>query len=149
LLRSAARPSAPEILRLLDGVIFNALMGNNDAHAKNFSLLYDKRYPTLAPLYDILCTAVYPHLSDRMAMKIGGKYRFGDLFPRHWESFAKSAGLSPAQVKKRVLHLAGLMPGQARMLLDKFAASGLAHDIQGHIAVLIEDRCARILKGHI
>jgi len=40
LVRHAARPSAPQILRLFDYVIFNALIGNHDAHAKNFSLLY-------------------------------------------------------------------------------------------------------------
>src|ERR1035437_576053 len=39
LLRRATRPSAPHILKLLDFVMFNALIGNHDAHAKNFSLL--------------------------------------------------------------------------------------------------------------
>jgi len=146
LLRSAARPSAPEILRLLDGVIFNALAGNNDAHAKNFSLLYGQQYPTLASLYDVMCTAVYPHLSDKMAMKIGGKYRFDDLFPRHWESFAQSAGLSPAQVKKRVLQMADLMLRRAHKLVYDLTASGLGHDILDRIAALIEERCALSIK---
>lgn len=39
LVRRATRPSAPQLLRLLDAVIFNALIGNHDAHAKNFSIL--------------------------------------------------------------------------------------------------------------
>jgi len=39
LVRRATRPSAPQVLRLFDCVIFNALIGNHDAHAKNFSLL--------------------------------------------------------------------------------------------------------------
>ena len=63
LLRRATRPSAPEVIRLLDAVIFNALIGNHDAHAKNFSILYRKQATTLAPLYDLLCTAVYPTLT--------------------------------------------------------------------------------------
>jgi serine/threonine-protein kinase HipA len=45
LVRSATRPSAPQVLRLLDYVIFNALIGNHDAHAKNFSLLYSGKAP--------------------------------------------------------------------------------------------------------
>jgi serine/threonine-protein kinase HipA len=45
LVRSATRPSAPQVLRLLDYVIFNALIGNHDAHAKNFSLLYSGKPP--------------------------------------------------------------------------------------------------------
>ncbi|MDR1162638.1 MAG: type II toxin-antitoxin system HipA family toxin [Candidatus Accumulibacter sp.] len=146
LLRSSIRSSAPEILRFLDGVIFNALVGNNDAHAKNFSLLYDKEYPTLAPLYDVLCTAAYPHLSDKMAMKIGGRYRFGDLFPRHWEGFAKSIGLSSSQVKKRVLQMAGIVPAQAHKLANDFISFGLAHDILEKIVSLVDARCALVTR---
>ena len=49
-------------------VIFNTLIGNHDAHAKNFSLIYTKRGTVLAPLYDALSTAVYANLTDKMAM---------------------------------------------------------------------------------
>jgi serine/threonine-protein kinase HipA len=64
LVRRVTRPSAPQILRLLDYVIFNALIGNHDAHAKNFSLLYSGRTPVLAPFYDTLSTSVYPALTS-------------------------------------------------------------------------------------
>lgn len=73
LVRSATRPSALHTLKLLDYVVFNALTGNHDAHGKNFSLLYAPTGTVLAPLYDALCTAVYPTLTDKMAMKIGSK----------------------------------------------------------------------------
>ena len=43
LVRRVTRPSAPHVLRLLDDVIFNALIGNHDAHGKNFSLLYSPK----------------------------------------------------------------------------------------------------------
>ena len=62
LLRQATRPNAPQVLRLLDYVIFNVLVGNHDAHAKNFSLLYSGARPVLAPGYDLLSTAVYAEL---------------------------------------------------------------------------------------
>lgn len=38
LVQAVTRPSAPAVLQLLDYVLFNTLIGNNDAHAKNFSL---------------------------------------------------------------------------------------------------------------
>ena len=100
LLRSATRPSAPHTLKLLDNVVFNALIGNHDAHGKNFSLLYTPAGAVLTPLYDALCTAIYPTLSDKMAMKIGSKYKFSDVQARAWAQFAAEAALSPAQVKK-------------------------------------------------
>ena len=44
-------------------VIFNYLVGNADAHAKNYALLYSDRVPDLAPLYGVICTAAYPRLA--------------------------------------------------------------------------------------
>ena len=120
LLRKATRPSAPQVLRLLDAVVFNALIGNHDAHAKNFSLLYayqgKNAAPTLAPLYDMMCTAVYDHLTPKMAMKLGSKYKFTEVQARHWDQFAQAAGLSKAQTKKRVLQIAQQLLAVARSI---------------------------------
>src|SRR3546814_2192581 len=71
---AAARP-ALEVLKLVDAAIFNVIIGNADAHAKNFSLLRQKDGggPTvLAPLYDLVGTVVWPELSPRFAMTFGG-----------------------------------------------------------------------------
>ena len=40
LVRRATTVPAREVIKLLDDVAFNFLLGNNDAHGKNFSLLY-------------------------------------------------------------------------------------------------------------
>ncbi len=56
---------------LLEGIIFNFLIGNGDAHGKNFSLLYDKNIELLAPFYDLMNTVVYSNrFKVKMAMKI-------------------------------------------------------------------------------
>ena len=140
LLRKATRPSAPQVLRLLDAVIFNALIGNHDAHAKNFSLLYAGNTPTLAPLYDVLCTAVYDPLTPKMAMKLGSKYLFSEVQARHWEQFALAAGLSKAQTRKRVLRIAHDLPAVARQV--QAAAPFAAQPIIARIVALIEQRAA-------
>lgn len=142
LLRRATRPSATNILRLLDFVIFNALIGNHDAHAKNFSLLYSDKGLLLAPLYDVLSTAIYPNLAPKMAMKVGSKYRFSEVQTLHWEAFAQQARLSPAQVRKRIIQLAQQLPLAARRLQTSpdliFANSAIVEQI----ATLIEQRAA-------
>ena len=74
--------------RLLDAAIFNLIIGNADAHAKNFSLLHLGGTITLAPLYDLLSTILYAELSPKLAMKIGGKAVMADIEPRHWDRFA-------------------------------------------------------------
>ena len=144
LLRRATRPSAPQVIRLLDAVAFNALIGNHDAHAKNFSLLYTEGTPTLAPLYDLLCTAVYPTLTAKMAMKLGSKYRFSEVQSRHWEKFAEAAGLSWAQTRKRVTRMAAQLPSMARHLQAEAAYRDAA--LIGDIANLIEQRCDLTLR---
>lgn len=59
---------------------FNLLIGNGDAHLKNWSLIYrDRRNPTLAPAYDLVATFVYRPSAEgpeTMALKIGGSKRF-------------------------------------------------------------------------
>ncbi len=67
ILQSVAAPESLE--RLLQAVTLNALIGNGDAHAKNFSLLHHSSGAlTLAPLYDLMCTLHYG--DNRLAMYI-------------------------------------------------------------------------------
>lgn len=149
LLRHATRPSAPHVLRLLDAVVFNALIGNHDAHAKNFSLLYAEGAPTLAPLYDVLSTAVYEHLTPKMAMKLGSKYKFTEVQARHWKQFAEAAGLSKAQTKKRVLSMAKELPLAARQLQASpaFADQSIVAKIVATIEQRSELTLRRLLEG--
>ncbi len=148
LLRRVTRPSAPQILRLLDYVVFNALIGNHDAHAKNFSLLYadaaGKSAPILAPMYDALSTAIYPNLTPKMAMKLGSKYKFSEVLGRHWERFAEEAGLARAQTRKRVLGMAQALPSVARALqaTPAFARQSVIEQIVG----VIEQRSALTVR---
>jgi len=146
LLRSATRPSALHTLKLLDYVVFNALIGNHDAHGKNFSLLYTPAGAVLTPLYDALCTAVYPTLTDKMAMKIGSKYKFSEVMARHWEQFATEAALSPAQVKKRILDIAKRLPDLARATQTLFQSQGNSHPVIDQIVTLIDQRCALTIR---
>ncbi len=111
LLRDVSSTPVIDLARLLDAAIYNYLVGNNDAHGKNFSLLYQSREngireTTLAPLYDIVSTAYYPELSRDMAMKLGREYSSEKIMPPDFEQLAEEAGLGKAQVKRRVPELA-------------------------------------------
>jgi len=146
LVRHATRPSAPQILRLFDCVIFNALIGNHDAHAKNFSLLYSGKAAVLAPHYDMLSTAVYPTLTPKMAMKIGSKYKFSEVEKRHWEQFAEGVGLTAAQARSRILELARSLPATARQLQSGAGQGFAGNPVVEQITSLIEQRCALTLR---
>ncbi|MEH0876400.1 HipA domain-containing protein [Pectobacterium cacticida] len=54
-------------------VIFSCMVGNGDAHLKNFSLLYKQgREPELklSPLYDVVNTKIYPTIDNKLALKL-------------------------------------------------------------------------------
>ena len=121
LLRRAATRPPRDILRLLDAAIFNLIIGNADAHAKNFSLLHLGGTITLAPLYDLLSTILYPDLSPRLAMKIGGKAVMADIEPRHWDRFASDTEVAAPFVRARVQELSNAVVGT---IDGEFAALG-------------------------
>jgi serine/threonine-protein kinase HipA len=111
LLRAVSSAPVIDLARLLDAVIFNYLVGNNDAHGKNFSLVYPGAgtgdlQVRLAPLYDVVSTIYYPELSPEMAMKIGGEYSSERVTPRNFEKLAEEAGLAKPLVRRRVVELA-------------------------------------------
>jgi len=97
----SARPGLDR-LRLVDWTLFNVLIGNADAHAKNLAMVYDMDGKLrLAPAYDLLATGYWPALADKMAMAIGGERRPAWVQARHWQRFAESVGLNPAQLRRR------------------------------------------------
>jgi serine/threonine-protein kinase HipA len=106
LIRSVSSVPGPDVLRLFDAVVFNFLIGNNDAHGKNYSLLYDGGNTRLAPLYDLVCTQAYPDLATEAAMKIGDERKPHRIFARNWLKFFKEAGVSPVVAEKRLKGLA-------------------------------------------
>jgi serine/threonine-protein kinase HipA len=144
LLRQACTTPAVEILRFTDAFIFNFLVGNNDAHGKNFSLLY-MGWPghplrtSLAPLYDLVCTGYYPQLSPRMAMKIGGEYRPDRVYPRHLEELAAQAKLNKSALKRRAAEL-------ARLTLSRLPDVTPQDRLAEEIAEFIRRRCQHVVE---
>jgi serine/threonine-protein kinase HipA len=94
LLRSCSTVPARDLPTLFRALLFNWLIGNCDAHGKNFSLLYDGAAPTLAPLYDLLSTASYPELTTRLAMSIDGARDISEVDRRAWLSLAEQTSYS-------------------------------------------------------
>ncbi len=138
LLRELSTTPVIDLQRLLDAVIFNFLIGNHDAHGKNFSLLYGGT-TRLAPLYDVLSTAYYPDLTRKMAMKIGGEYASDKVLPKHFDQFADEAGLAKPMVKRRVRELAESVVAKAPALITEQPTTRA-------VAQLIQGRCAKTLE---
>jgi serine/threonine-protein kinase HipA len=86
--------AATSKIAFIDLIIFNYLIGNGDAHAKNFSILYKNDIPMLAPCYDLMCTAIMDPYYDKhkMAMKLCATKYFMSRVKR--DNFAKLSEIS-------------------------------------------------------
>lgn len=92
----ADHSSRPEIdrLRFYRRLIVFALVGNCDAHLKNFSLLETATGLRLSPAYDIVNTALYDQYDELFGLSIAGEKRQLDQLNRaRFEDFGRSIGL--------------------------------------------------------
>jgi len=145
LVRATSATPVIDLQALLDAVIFNWLIGNHDAHGKNFSLLYRGEIASglqtrLAPLYDLVSTVYYPELSSKMAMKLGGEYSSERISPKHFERLAEEAGLAKPMTKRRVVEL-------AETILSTLPTVTTDHPVTASVAKLLQSRCQRTAKG--
>jgi len=145
--RRACATPAPATLRLLDAAIFNVILGNSDAHGKNFSLLYAGQAVDLAPLYGLLCTAAYPDLSPNFAMRIAKRATLADFKPDTWDRFAEDVGVGAPYTRRRVRALAEAMAGHASIVATTLAASGLDAAALSSFADIVRDRAEQFARA--
>ncbi|MEI8173798.1 MAG: type II toxin-antitoxin system HipA family toxin [Deltaproteobacteria bacterium] len=141
---SSIRPAADQ-KTLLSWVIFNTIIGNADAHAKNLAILYTARGPQLAPFYDLLSTQIYPELSEKYAMKIGGENRADWLQLRHWEKLADALSLKKRFVLKTVRDTAAMIISNAETIAEDFHKSHEDVKIIARILTLIQKRASAFI----
>lgn len=140
--------SPAERLRLRDAVIFNILVCNSDSHAKNYSVLIGAGGTAkLAPLYDIMCAAVYQQVDQSLPQEIGSKTNGNELHRKDWEAFAKVVGLSPVATARRVTELAMMVIeylDQAALAVNAMDAG--THDVIQKSTRAIHKRCENMTR---
>ena len=114
----------PDSQSLYRWIVFNYLIGNADAHAKNLSFIIEESGKIkLAPFYDLISTLIYPEISKKMAMKIGKESRFEWVYDRHWQRMADQADIKFSYLKGILLDYSNKLPGIANELADDFIRS--------------------------
>ena len=86
-----------DIPRLIQWQVFNYLVGNADAHAKNLSFLYDQDNTTrLSPFYDLIAIHAWPRhvFNHNLALSIGGETNIHNIKRAHWEKLADECDTS-------------------------------------------------------
>lgn len=76
-------------------LVVNILIGNGDAHLKNWSVIYrDKITPQLASAYDLVSTIHYV-ANDSLALNLGGEKRFQRIDESHFDRLARRMEAPP------------------------------------------------------
>jgi serine/threonine-protein kinase HipA len=151
LLRRAVAVPAREALKLVDFVALSFLVGNHDAHGKNYSLLYlpDSAKAVLSPAYDVLSTIAYEKTrptSRKMAMSIGGEYRPNYVRARHLDRLLGEAGLGAAAARRRLRGVAQSAPVAAREARETLAAGGWDAPVLVRVVEVLEQRASWLME---
>jgi serine/threonine-protein kinase HipA len=136
---------ANDVPELIDRIAFNYLIGNSDAHAKNFSLLHHDGV-RLAPAYDLLSTHIYAHLTKDMATSINGMFDPRAIKPIHWRKEIAKLDLSVRLYASRLSRLADRVEGGLSATMGWVEAHSLANRQIEEITALVRERAA-VLRG--
>jgi serine/threonine-protein kinase HipA len=134
LIRRASTRPARDLIHLFNAVTFNFLIGNNDAHGKDFSLLYtrkgEEQSVQLAPLYDLVSTASYcPNCRRKWRIKIGSTDLPSKLRLSDWKQIGlkKSKPLNRQfSLSKRSVHYLKVLQMSPKKPSGKLSKIGLA-----------------------
>ncbi len=146
LVRDNCTQPATDLIALLDAAIFNTVIGNADAHGKNFSLLYRQAGITLAPLYDLMVTAYYPHVATRFAMPIGRANQLDDLDARAWAKFAADMQLGGAFVGRRVRMIVEKTASASTSIVEELTGENVDGAILKALASIVQKRANIMLR---
>lgn len=99
-----------EGLRLVRRVLACLLVGNTDAHFKNFAMFHTRDGLRLTPSYDLVAASIYPQYQSIALLLSGHSLAIGRLHPKHLLDMAPSFGLTEDMVVHEIERLGKLLP---------------------------------------
>lgn len=142
-----SRVGAAGMLRFLDYILFGYLIGNTDAHGKNYAILYNGPRIEVAPQYDLMSTMAYPELGDQPAMRIGGADSFREVGRENFKAMAQKSEIDARLVLSRLDDMSERIEGAAQELSEEMSDEGHPSPIYARIGEVIRGQIAQV-KGN-
>ena len=80
-------------------IVFNVLIGNGDAHLKNWAVVYpDGHTPAISPIYDVLPTVLYMPADD-MGLNLANSKQFEDVDATSFDRIGVRTGYGVAEAR--------------------------------------------------
>jgi serine/threonine-protein kinase HipA len=130
------------LYRLLEIIVFNFLIGNVDAHLKNFSISYETPKginKLLSPGYDLLSTDLYiDNDKEESALAINGKKN--NLRKKDFQQLAKHFDIDDKILIKLIEKFESLIPSWQELIMKSF----LVDEKKLEFIQLIDQRIGRL-----
>ncbi|RUX08101.1 type II toxin-antitoxin system HipA family toxin [Mesorhizobium sp. M8A.F.Ca.ET.059.01.1.1] len=134
-----------DLLRFFNRLIVFTLVGNCDAHLKNFSLLETPTGLRLSPAYDVVNTAFYDGLDQTLALSLGGaKIHLEAANQAVFRAFGKEIGLPDRAIDQTFAKLKRQVEKAASIVHppDAEPPDGFVHRFKE----IVDNSCLRILE---
>ncbi|MDR3624490.1 MAG: HipA domain-containing protein [Chlamydiales bacterium] len=131
---------AIEKLKLFRRVLFNFLVGNEDMHLKNFTLISYHNKVELSPAYDLLNTTIILQAKEEIALPIRGKkskLNRSDLFDYFGH---ERLGIPTGLLQEESLHFERMFEAWKALIKQSF----LSQKLQEQYITLIQNRLQKI-----
>lgn len=130
-----------ELVKLFRLTLFNFLIGNEDMHLKNFSLLTKDRKTALSPAYDLLnSTIALKNAKEELALPLRGKKNNVTK-----NDFFKYFALEQLELNQKVIDS---IIKEFQMAIPRWqeliGCSYLSQNMQQKYRLLLNDRCERL-----
>lgn len=134
--RESPNPTSQR-LQLLRWTIFQILIGNTDAHAKNLSFFSTKAGLLLSPAYDLVSGLAFQSetIDKTYAMAIGDAFSATEISPYEWANFATECKLSLKLISKEL----GQMVVQVLKVIEDVKQKALRDGAEPHHLSLVAD----------
>jgi serine/threonine-protein kinase HipA len=142
------RDKGVERIRIFTLILASYVLGNNDLHLKNFSLIDQDSYYTLSPVYDVLCAKVYyPHTEDlALAIKpdyLGSLEHEGFYTRRDFLYLAKESGIHQKQAS---IVIQGILEKKSE-IESLLTLSFLPQEMKVSIGKIIHEQFRKLSQG--
>ena len=108
-----------DIQEFVSRLIVHLMIGNGDAHLKNWSVIYpDGIHPHLSPAYDIVFTRAYIETENSIALNLGKEKKTSMLTMDHFKYLAKRADIDWNDINQRIIETIQSAKDNWRSLLD-------------------------------
>ncbi|HET9388361.1 MAG TPA: HipA domain-containing protein [Steroidobacteraceae bacterium] len=131
-------------LMLLRWALFQYLIGNSDAHAKNISFFCEPSGLTLAPHYDLASVAQYPGFRRDLAMAYGDQFSLDAIGAYDWAGFAARTGTPRRLLVREMRRLGAAAPAATALQVADPAYAGQEKDFVARIGAFVQAQATRL-----